>query len=97
MTVRRLTPASLATVGDDGAISIFQYRRGSGQGEGRLHAKRSVGVGGHISLIDAENDGELHPYQEGMRRELEEEVFLDGSYEERCVGLIALPPRICWA
>ncbi len=37
----------------DGTVHLFEYQRGSGQGERRLHAKRSVGVGGHISSIDA--------------------------------------------
>ena len=36
-----------------GAVHVFQYTRGGGQGEARLHAKRSVGVGGHISTEDA--------------------------------------------
>ena len=69
----------------DGAVSLFQYRRGSGQGETRLHRKRSIGIGGHISAIDA---NEANPYQEGMRRELEEEVAIQTTYTERCVGLI---------
>ena len=29
-----------------------------------------------------------HPYEEGMRRELEEEVAIDTPYTARCVGLI---------
>lgn len=66
--------------------SIFQYTRGSGQGEGRLHAKRSIGIGGHISLSDTESD--VHPYDEGMRRELDEEVVIETEYNQRCVGLI---------
>ncbi|MGB6042047.1 MAG: phosphoesterase [Pirellulales bacterium] len=66
--------------------SIFQYTRGAGQGEGRLHAKRSIGIGGHISLCDTESD--VHPYDEGMRRELDEEVVIDTEFRERCVGLI---------
>ncbi len=37
----------------DGSVEIFQYTRGGGQGETRLHAKRSVGIGGHISTVDA--------------------------------------------
>ncbi len=36
----------------NGRLSVFQYTRGSGLGEGRLHSKRSVGVGGHISIDD---------------------------------------------
>ncbi|MEE3219422.1 MAG: phosphoesterase [Planctomycetota bacterium] len=72
----------------DGQESVFQYTRGSGQGESRLHAKRSVGIGGHISTVDAEADSDLHPYEEGMRRELDEEVIIETAYRQRCVGLI---------
>jgi predicted NUDIX family phosphoesterase len=65
---------------------VFHYTRGGGGGEKRLHAMRSIGIGGHISL----EDGGLSPeaYRVGMRRELAEEVELPGDYEERCVGLI---------
>jgi predicted NUDIX family phosphoesterase len=69
-----------------GRLSVFAYTRGKGQGEGRLHAKRSVGVGGHISADDAEDAAAA--YAEGMRRELEEEVVIETAYRERCVGLI---------
>ena len=65
---------------------VFNYRRGNDQGEARLHAKRSVGVGGHVSTLDL--DGEGSPYAEGMKREIEEEVFLQAGWTERCVGLI---------
>ena len=75
-----------------GARRVFQYTRGSGQGEGRLHSKRSIGIGGHISSVDADRStGDAaadNPYQEGMRRELEEEVVIHTSYVDRCVGLI---------
>ncbi|QDU96360.1 phosphoesterase [Lignipirellula cremea] len=70
---------------DQGKVSLFQYTRGSGQGEARLHQKRSVGVGGHISSVDGECDD---PYLEGMRRELAEEVEIRTPYIEECVGLI---------
>lgn len=69
----------------DGQVSLFQYTRGQGQGEQRLHRKRSIGIGGHISSDDA---GEINPYDEGMRRELAEEVIIETDYRERCVGLI---------
>jgi len=71
---------------DAGRVTIFQYTRGKGQGEKRLHAKRSVGVGGHISTLDAGED--INPYHEGMARELEEEVGIDTKYTDTCVGLI---------
>lgn len=71
-----------------GQETVFQYTRGTGQGEGRLHRKHSVGIGGHISAMDANSHGNGSPYEEGMRRELEEEVAIDTPYTARCVGLI---------
>jgi predicted NUDIX family phosphoesterase len=38
--------------GSDKRVQLFQYVRGKGMGEQRLHSKRSVGVGGHISSDD---------------------------------------------
>lgn len=69
----------------EGKVSLFRYRRGSGLGERRLHQKCSIGIGGHISSIDAE---ESNPYAEGMRRELGEEVAIEAHYRQQCVGLI---------
>ena len=71
-----------------GRETVFEYTRGTGMGEGRLHRKRSVGIGGHISSIDAEGNGSSSPYEEGMRRELDEEVAIDTPYVSRCAGLI---------
>ncbi|MEZ6059908.1 MAG: phosphoesterase [Planctomycetaceae bacterium] len=65
---------------------IFHYQRGTNQGESRLHSKRSVGVGGHVSTLDLEGEGT--PYHEGMKREIEEEVELQSAWTESCVGLI---------
>jgi len=36
---------------------VFHYTRGNSQGEARLHAKRSIGVGGHVSLEDERTEG----------------------------------------
>ena len=72
-------------VDGQGMEHLFQYTRGSGQGERRLHSKLSIGVGGHISSCDAEEDD---PYDVGMRRELEEEVAIETPYTSTCVGLI---------
>lgn len=74
--------------GSDGSQRVFQYTRGTGQGEGRLHRKRSVGIGGHISLDDADDRVNSNPYEEGMRRELAEEVAIHTPYTAHCVGLI---------
>lgn len=64
---------------------IFHYRRGTDQGEVRLHSKRSVGIGGHIS---SEDDAADDAYEEGMRREIAEEVFLETGVRQECIGLI---------
>jgi predicted NUDIX family phosphoesterase len=64
---------------------VLHYTRAGG-GEKRLHAKRSIGIGGHISSQDAGVAAEA--YRAGMQRELAEEVALEGGYEERCIGLI---------
>lgn len=72
-----------------GEVQVFDYLRGGGVGEARLRAKRSVGVGGHISLEDAEaptHDGDV--YRTGMHRELEEEVEINTPYRETAAGLI---------
>ncbi|HZL90429.1 MAG TPA: phosphoesterase [Pirellulaceae bacterium] len=68
-----------------GKTRVFQYTRGKGQGEARLHAKRSIGIGGHISSCDSACHD---PYAEGMRRELAEEVIIETPYDGRIVGLI---------
>ncbi len=70
-----------------GATTIFQYTRGKGMGEARLHAKRSIGVGGHIAIGDRVSESAV-PYAEGMRRELDEEVRVESPFVEHCVGLI---------
>ncbi|MEO0532092.1 MAG: phosphoesterase [Planctomycetota bacterium] len=75
----------------DGAVRVFSYTRGGGGGEKRLHAKRSVGVGGHISSEDASTDDAASDeglYRRGLERELAEEVRIDSPYEETLVGLI---------
>jgi predicted NUDIX family phosphoesterase len=71
----------------DGDERYFAYTRGGGQGEARLRAKRSVGIGGHISSTDGTH-GDDTSYEAGMRRELAEEIAIDGGWQTRCVGLI---------
>ncbi len=69
----------------DGRPWLFHYRRGTKQGESRLHSKRSIGIGGHISTVDL---GDHSPYEVGMKRELEEEVVIDSPFTQQCVGMI---------
>jgi predicted NUDIX family phosphoesterase len=70
-----------------GQPHYFAYTRGGGQSEARLRAKRSLGIGGHISSCDGEH-GDDTSYDAGMRRELAEEIAIEGNWSGRCLGLI---------
>lgn len=89
---KQLIPYVLLRYKDsDGEVHVFSYTRGGGGGEKRLHAKRSVGVGGHISSVDAASDDastDAGLYRRGLERELAEEVRIDSGYDESLVGLI---------
>ncbi|MEX0727738.1 MAG: phosphoesterase [Planctomycetaceae bacterium] len=65
---------------------IFHYRRGKAGEEGRLHSKRSIGIGGHISTLDQNGDESV--YRVGMQREIAEEVEISAGFRETCIGLI---------
>ena len=60
---------------------ILRYRRGRGGGETRLHGLYSVGIGGHISEEDHGLFSKRLGYHDSMRRELMEEVAIDGAKE----------------
>src|SRR5256885_7446745 len=66
---------------------ILRYRRGRGGQETRLHGLYSVGIGGHISEEDHGLFSSGPGYQEGMRRELMEEVAID-EVKEAAVAVI---------
>ena len=82
---KQLIPYAILEATIDGRVALFQYTRGGGQGERRLHAKRSIGIGGHIAREDASAD---NPYRSGMLRELAEEVIVESAYQEELVGFI---------
>ena len=66
---------------------ILRYRRGKKGQESRLHGLYSVGIGGHISEDDHGLFSSDQGYQEGMQRELMEEVAI-GGVKDAAVGLI---------
>lgn len=67
----------------------LHYYRGKSGGEGRLHAKGSIGVGGHINPIDQQPSllG-AQTYQAGVAREIAEELVIAGPYSQEIIGLI---------
>jgi predicted NUDIX family phosphoesterase len=82
---KQLIPYVILECNNEQGTKLFQYTRGKGQGEARLHALKSVGIGGHISVEDAQGDDW---YRVGMQRELTEEVDIGCGGTDRIVGLI---------
>lgn len=66
---------------------ILRYRRGRGGQETRLHGLYSVGIGGHISDEDHGLFSKDLGYQDGMRREIMEEVAVE-EVKESTVAVI---------
>ena len=65
---------------------FFCYRRGKLMDEPRLHQCYSIGVGGHISVDDPNLFGTT--YDEGLRREVDEEVEIGCAYTQRPVAVL---------
>lgn len=82
---KQLIPYCIFRCGD----RILHYTRGKAGGESRLHAKISVGVGGHVNPVDTGN-GRTGPaaYHAAVTREIEEELDLPEKHEHRIVALL---------
>lgn len=65
---------------------VLLLERLNSQGEGRLHNKMSIGVGGHVNRCDLLNG--KAPWVSGMERELEEELECNGDFSIEFVGLL---------
>lgn len=68
---------------------VLHYVRGKKAGEQRLVTKGSIGIGGHIN----DEDHSLfavgaQAFQDAVRREVCEELAIQGSFDARPVGLI---------
>lgn len=68
---------------------ILHYTRGKSGGESRLHAKISVGVGGHVNPVDT-GGGKTGPdaYHAAVTREIEEELILPEKHQHRVIALL---------
>jgi len=64
---------------------LFLLKRWRAQSEARLHNLYSIGVGGHINPVD---EGAGDPVEEGLKRELAEEVEIRGPVALRPVGTL---------
>lgn len=82
---KQLIPYCVFRCGD----RILHYTRGKSGGESRLHAKLSVGVGGHVNPVDMDG-GKTGPeaYHAAVAREIEEELALPEHSPHKIVGLI---------
>ncbi len=68
---------------------FLNYQRGKSGGEARLHAKRSLGIGGHINPIDTREDNlGTDTYMAGVEREIDEELNITGNYTQRTVAIL---------
>jgi len=74
------------------AGKYLSYVRGRRAGETRLAAKRSIGIGGHINPIDADNSllfAYLRDnYLTAVQREVAEEVCVETAYSDRIAALL---------
>jgi predicted NUDIX family phosphoesterase len=66
--------------------SYFLLERKSTQSERRLHNKLSIGIGGHINPAEGVSSADL--IQDGLTREVNEELYIAPGYRERLIGLI---------
>ncbi len=82
---KQLIPYCIFRCGD----RILHYTRGKAGGESRLHAKISVGVGGHVNPVDM-GEGRIGPdaYHAAVTREIEEELDLPEEHEHRIIALL---------
>ncbi len=86
--LKQIIPYVLLVHGD----SVFHYVRGKKAGEQRLVAKGSLGIGGHMNDSDEHLPGihnlDRDHYNEAVRREVEEEVFIETKYTNHTVALL---------
>jgi len=70
----------------------LSYVRGRRAGETRLVGNRSIGIGGHINPIDADNSSLFaylyENYLTAVQREVAEEVFVETTHTDRIVALL---------
>jgi predicted NUDIX family phosphoesterase len=82
---KQLIPYCIFRRGD----RVLHYTRGKAGAENRLHARISVGVGGHINPVDTDGGKTGRAaYQAAVTREIEEELVINQPHEHRIIALI---------
>lgn len=67
---------------------ILVVKRTKNQSEKRLHDKISVGIGGHINLVDKEKDSSEMTFFNGLNREINEELIINKLNKLEYIGII---------
>lgn len=79
---KQIIPYGIVSRGSD----VFVVERLTGGGEARLYGKLSIGIGGHINPDRTETDDGV--ILAALRRELDEELFIEGISDITAVGFI---------
>ena len=84
-THKQIIPYALIVHGD----TVLHYVRGKKAGEQRLVAKGSIGIGGHLNDSDESLFAwDEHAYRAGVEREVNEEIKIETTFEDRIVALL---------
>ncbi len=84
-THKQIIPYALLACGD----RVLHYVRGKKAGEQRLVAKGSIGIGGHMNDEDESLFAwDEQAYRAGVEREVNEEVAIETTFEDRIVALL---------
>ncbi|HEY7002533.1 MAG TPA: hypothetical protein VH330_12410 [Candidatus Udaeobacter sp.] len=82
---KQIIPYALISFED----TVLHYVRGKKAGEQRLVAKGSIGIGGHMNETDESLFAlDEQAYRAGVEREVNEEVTISASFEDRIVALL---------
>lgn len=85
---RQIIPYIVLCVGD----RVVRYTRTPAGGETRLHGRMSVGLGGHVDLVDSKTSGDrfelLGTVEKAAERELQEELGEVICTRRRWAGLL---------
>ncbi len=82
---KQIIPYALIAHGD----KVLHYVRGKKAGEQRLVSKGSIGIGGHMNDTDESLFAwDENAYRAGVEREVNEEITIGSSFEDRIVALL---------